>query len=111
MTLWDPPSELGYRWHLGSDPATATDVAIRFRPEGSATTRVEIEHRGWERLGEAATEWRARNHAGWDSLLAAFRRGSRERRTLMPAGTKEDPWELTTPPGTSAYTMYRDDDG
>ncbi len=27
----------------------------------------------------------------------------------MSAGTKEDPWELTTPPGTSAYTMYRDD--
>ena len=27
----------------------------------------------------------------------------------MSAGTKEDPWELTTPPGNSAYTMYRDD--
>lgn len=25
------------------------------------------------------------------------------------AGTKDDPWELTTAPGTSAYTMYRDD--
>jgi hypothetical protein len=72
VTLWDPPSELGYRWHLGSDPATATDVAIRFRPEGITTTRVEIEHRGWERLGEAATEWRARNNAGWDSLLPHF---------------------------------------
>jgi len=24
-------------------------------------------------------------------------------------GTKDDPWQLTTPPGTSAYTMYRDD--
>jgi hypothetical protein len=23
-------------------------------------------------------------------------------------GTKEDPWQLTTAPGTSAYTMYRD---
>jgi hypothetical protein len=28
----------------------------------------------------------------------------------MPAGTREDPWELKTPPGTSAYTMYRDDE-
>jgi hypothetical protein len=27
----------------------------------------------------------------------------------MTLGTKEDPWQLTTPPGTSAYTMYRDD--
>jgi hypothetical protein len=24
-------------------------------------------------------------------------------------GTKEDPWQLKTPPGTSEYTMYRDD--
>jgi hypothetical protein len=25
-------------------------------------------------------------------------------------GTKEDPWQLTTPPGTSEYTMHRDED-
>jgi hypothetical protein len=25
------------------------------------------------------------------------------------SGTKDDPWQLTTAPGTSAYTMYRDD--
>ena len=25
------------------------------------------------------------------------------------SGTKGDPWLLTTPPGTSQYTMYRDD--
>lgn len=24
-------------------------------------------------------------------------------------GTKDDPWRLTTAPGSSAYTMYRDD--
>jgi hypothetical protein len=24
-------------------------------------------------------------------------------------GTKEDPWQLKTPPGTSEYTMYRND--
>jgi uncharacterized protein DUF6855 len=28
----------------------------------------------------------------------------------MPAGSKDDPWQLTTPPGTSAYSMYRDAD-
>jgi hypothetical protein len=25
-------------------------------------------------------------------------------------GTAEDPWALTTPPGSSEYTMYRDDE-
>jgi hypothetical protein len=24
-------------------------------------------------------------------------------------GTKDDPWQLTTPPGTSAFKIYRDD--
>ena len=26
------------------------------------------------------------------------------------SGTKEDPWRLKTPPGTSEYTMHRDDE-
>jgi hypothetical protein len=25
------------------------------------------------------------------------------------SGTKQDPWQLTTPSGTSAYTMYKDE--
>src|SRR5665213_1106232 len=28
----------------------------------------------------------------------------------MAEGTKADPWELRTPPGTSSYTIYRDDE-
>jgi hypothetical protein len=28
---------------------------------------------------------------------------------MMGKGTKEDPWELKTPPGTSGYTMYKDE--
>src|SRR5580765_2082216 len=27
------------------------------------------------------------------------------------AGTKEDPWQLKTPPGTSEYIMYKDESG
>jgi hypothetical protein len=27
----------------------------------------------------------------------------------MPSGTKEDPWMLRTPPGTSEYTMFKDE--
>ena len=28
----------------------------------------------------------------------------------MAKGSKDDPWVLQTPPGTSEYTMYRDED-
>jgi hypothetical protein len=30
--------------------------------------------------------------------------------TVSGAGTKEDPWQLTTPSGSSEYTMYADKD-
>ena len=29
--------------------------------------------------------------------------------TTKGSGTKDDPWQLTTAPGTSDYTIYRDD--
>ncbi len=28
---------------------------------------------------------------------------------MAGSGTRDDPWQLTTAPGTSAYTMHRDD--
>lgn len=71
ITLWEPPERLGYLWHLMRDRADATEVEITFRPEGSGT-RVEIEHRGWERLGADADLWRTRNQAGWSTLLPHF---------------------------------------
>jgi hypothetical protein len=40
---------------------------------------------------------------------AALPGGDHEGNRLMPAGTKEDPWFLKTPPGTSEYTMYKDE--
>ena len=47
-------------------------MAIRFVAHGDRTTRVEIEHRGWERLagGETARE---RNRTGWETLLPHYR--------------------------------------
>lgn len=29
---------------------------------------------------------------------------------MTGSGTKDDPWVLSTPPGTSTYTMWRDDE-
>ena len=74
VTVWAPPTRLGYRWHLGRDRSEATDVEIRFVPVDNATTRVEIEHSGWDVLGERAAQWRERNVAGWRSLLPSYQR-------------------------------------
>jgi len=72
VTVWQPPDRLGYLWYLGRDRDGATEVEIRFLARGPGATRVEIEHRGWERLGADAGPWRDRNHRNWQSLLGHF---------------------------------------
>jgi hypothetical protein len=110
VTVWQPPARLAYLWYLGRDRADATEVEIRFVAQGTEATRVEIEHRGWERLSpQTAGSWRDRNQANWQTLLPHFIKAITEGEQLMATGTKDDPWELRTPPGTSSYTMYTDE--
>ncbi len=72
ITIWEPPRRLGYRWHLRRDRDDATEVEIAFVDLGDGTSRVDIEHRGWERLGAGGPGWRDANRAGWGSLLPHF---------------------------------------
>jgi uncharacterized protein YndB with AHSA1/START domain len=72
VTAWNPPEQLSYLWHLGRDRSDATEVEIRFLAQGDAATRVEIEHRGWQRLGLVADERREQNLAGWQALMPAY---------------------------------------
>jgi uncharacterized protein YndB with AHSA1/START domain len=72
VTAWEPPTRLAYTWHLGADPDAATEVEIRFLPRDADTSRVEIMHRGWDRLNAAATTMRDRNQHGWNTLLPHF---------------------------------------
>jgi uncharacterized protein YndB with AHSA1/START domain len=73
VTAFEPPRRLSYLWHIRRDRADATEVAISFTSIDESTTRVEIEHRGWERLGTDAETWRDRNYAAWDTLLPRYR--------------------------------------
>jgi uncharacterized protein YndB with AHSA1/START domain len=72
VTGWEPPNLLTYRWHMRRDRADATDVEIRFLPAGSASTRMQITHTGWERLGADAETGRDANRGGWTGLLPVF---------------------------------------
>jgi uncharacterized protein YndB with AHSA1/START domain len=72
VTAWDPPARLVYLWHLRRDRCDATEVEIRFTATEPGSTSIEIEHRGWERLGGAAGQWRDQNRAGWATLLPHF---------------------------------------
>jgi hypothetical protein len=72
VTVWDPPTRLGYVWHLRRDQSQATDVEIRFHALGAESTRIDIEHRGWERLGADEDVRRQENRLGWEALLPHF---------------------------------------
>jgi len=72
VTIWEPPTRLGYLWHLNRDRTDATEVEVQFIDRGDATTWVEIEHRGWEALGAGGEAWRDRNRGGWATLLPHF---------------------------------------
>lgn len=72
LLVWEPPTRIVYTWHLRQDRADATEVEVRFIATSSDATRVEIEHRGWERLGSDGPARRDRNHGGWASLLPHY---------------------------------------
>lgn len=67
---WDPPSRLVLAWEV-SPGVTGTEVEVRFTPSASQT-RVELEHRGWERLAKGGAEKRGSYDTGWDAVLTPY---------------------------------------
>ena len=80
VTAYEPPErvvfawQLDERWQYDPDPAHASEVEVRFIAEGPSQTRVELEHRGFERHGAGADGVRASIDAptGWAYVLDLF---------------------------------------
>ena len=68
---WDPPHRLVLAWNVRNREGELTEVEVRFSPEDGGT-RVELEHRGWERLTGAAAEKRGSYDTGWDFVLGKY---------------------------------------
>lgn len=78
-----PPEGFALRWQVHhSGGQTLVRVSFHAHDNG---TRVEVEHTGWEHLGEAAASARESYATGWPVVLAAFRDAS-------------DAWASATPP-------------
>lgn len=70
VITWEPLDRFAITWRNLSE---VTEVEVRFRELGPALTRVELEHRGWERLSAAEfAEWRSRYAGGWKLILGLF---------------------------------------
>jgi len=80
VTAYEPPSRLVVAWHLDAnfqydaDPAHASEFEVRFIAEGHNSTRVELEHRGFERHGDGAhgVHGAVDSPQGWDYCLALY---------------------------------------
>ena len=68
---WDPPNRLVLAWNVRRAEEEPTEVEVRFLPD-DAGTRLELEHRGWERLAEGGTEKRRDYDSGWGSVLGEY---------------------------------------
>jgi uncharacterized protein YndB with AHSA1/START domain len=72
ITVWDPPRRLAYTWFIRTAHADATNVEITFTAAGPSATRVDIEHSGWERLGQRGPGWRDTNLGGWNGVISVY---------------------------------------
>ena len=77
VEIWNPPARLVLIWQLTAefkfDRNLVTEVEVQFTPEGSGT-RVNLEHRNLERLGDSAEQLRVAidSPGGWGGLLALY---------------------------------------
>ncbi len=73
VLVYEPPTRIVFTWQGGW--AAPTEVEVRFSAEGPVT-RVDLEHRGWERLGALAQEHRTSFMNGWPTVLGRYRRAA-----------------------------------
>ena len=71
VVAWEPPHRFVLAWSPTVEPRPTTDVEVRFTAVGDAT-RVDVEHRGWEALGEAAPVQRRGYDSGWEEVLGRY---------------------------------------
>jgi uncharacterized protein YndB with AHSA1/START domain len=79
VTVFEPPERLVFTWQIAGDrtpqpdPAKASEVEVRFAAANGAT-RVDVEHRGWERHGDGAREYRDgfEQSGAWPYALERF---------------------------------------
>ncbi|MEO8424496.1 MAG: SRPBCC family protein [Actinomycetota bacterium] len=71
ILAWDPPRRLVLAWKPNLTDNPPTELEVTFTADGDGT-RVDLEHRGWERLGAMAEEARAGYGENWNGVLALF---------------------------------------
>lgn len=82
MLIWDPPKRIVFSWEINgqwkpeSNIAICSEVEVRFIAEAANRTRVELEHRNFERMPdiEGAKGMRDGVDNGWPGILDLYRK-------------------------------------
>ena len=79
VLAWEPPRRLVVTWQINGewqfdpDPEHASEIEVRFIPDGPGQTTVELEHRLLDRLiGGQAIRDAIRGGGGWPAILELF---------------------------------------
>jgi uncharacterized protein YndB with AHSA1/START domain len=80
VLVWEPPRRFVFAWQITPDwkyqphLAQASEVEVRFTAVGDGSTRVDLEHRHFERHGDGAEKMKmgVDSAQGWGSLLQLF---------------------------------------
>lgn len=79
VLVWSPPDRVVIAWRVTTtwtyDPDLTTEVDVTFTAVEDGRTRVDLEHRYLERLGEGAEGARATFDSpnGWGLILASYK--------------------------------------
>jgi uncharacterized protein YndB with AHSA1/START domain len=79
VLVWEPPNRLIVSWQINgmwqfdNDPAHASEIEVRFSPEGEEQTTVELEHRHLDRLvaGQEIHDVIGQG-GGWNAILQPY---------------------------------------
>ena len=80
VLVWEPPNRFVFAWQIThawenqSDLSRCSEVEVTFASLADRATRVEVEHRHFERHGDGSGAMRAAVDApnGWTAVLAMF---------------------------------------
>lgn len=78
VKVWDPPGRVVLVWQIAGtfkyDPNVESEVEVRFVSVSPTRTRVELEHRDFEGMGEMAEMVRGAvsSDGGWTQIMQIF---------------------------------------
>ena len=78
VVVWQPGARLVVTWEINGDWQSdarmeyTSEVEVRFVAESPTRTRVELEHRGFERMEKGGEDMRNGVDSGWPGILAMY---------------------------------------